>query len=221
MGVGLTPREAMEFYDRWGAKQDLQAFYENPAVEDLIAHAAFGEAQAVFEFGCGTGRLAEELLAHRLPAGSRYLGMDVSSTMVELARRRLLPWGGRAQVQLSDGSTRLPLPAGLFDRFVSTYVLDLLGPEDTQSLLAEAHRILSGEGRLCLVSLTYGSTLLGRVVSWGWERIYKLRPRLVGGCRPVRLSDYLGLGGWEIDYANVVTSFGISSEILIARSIGV
>ena len=32
------------------------AYYEDPATEDLIAHAALSEAQAVCEFGCGTGR---------------------------------------------------------------------------------------------------------------------------------------------------------------------
>jgi hypothetical protein len=39
----------------------------------LIAHVGFGEAHAVFEFGCGTARFAEELLADHLPPDSRYV----------------------------------------------------------------------------------------------------------------------------------------------------
>src|SRR5260221_3129440 len=51
----LTHGQARAFYDWMGAKQDWQAFYEKRATRDLIAHASFETAQAVFEFGCGTG----------------------------------------------------------------------------------------------------------------------------------------------------------------------
>ncbi len=63
------PREQVRaFYDRFGAKQDSQAFYEDAATADLILNAELGAARAVFEFGCGTGRFAEKLLAEHLPA---------------------------------------------------------------------------------------------------------------------------------------------------------
>ena len=47
MGGVLSHKEARAFYDRFGAKQDLQSFYEDPAVERLIAHADFANASAV------------------------------------------------------------------------------------------------------------------------------------------------------------------------------
>ena len=50
----LTHLQAQAFYDRMGKKQDWQAFYEAKAIHDLIRHASFETAQAVFEFGCGT-----------------------------------------------------------------------------------------------------------------------------------------------------------------------
>jgi ubiquinone/menaquinone biosynthesis C-methylase UbiE len=49
-------------------------------------------------------------------------------------------------VELSDGSPRLPAGDGEYDRFVSTYVLDLLSAADTVDLLAEAHRVLRPGG---------------------------------------------------------------------------
>ncbi|MGE5248130.1 MAG: class I SAM-dependent methyltransferase, partial [Verrucomicrobiota bacterium] len=80
----LSHEEARAFYDRFGAKQDWQRFYEDRAIADLIAHASFGKAGAVLEFGSGTGRLAETLLARHLPPTARYLALDVSGTMVSL-----------------------------------------------------------------------------------------------------------------------------------------
>jgi ubiquinone/menaquinone biosynthesis C-methylase UbiE len=219
-GRTFTADEAKRFYDRFGRKQDLQAFYEDPAVGGLIAHGDFAHATAVFEFGCGTGRLAERLLRSHLPEGSTYLGVDISSTMVGLARDRLRPWSKRAQVQLSSGSTLLTQPPQSVDRFVATYVLDLLSIQDIRTLLAEARRILRPDGLLCLVSLTEGTAPLAALVSWAWKRLYSLSPSLLGGCRPVRLGTLLALGEWRIRYSTVVTTWGISSEILVAEVLG-
>src|SRR5260370_38888685 len=46
----LTHGQARAFYDWMGAKQDWQAFYEERAAQDLVAHAVFENSQA--GFGC-------------------------------------------------------------------------------------------------------------------------------------------------------------------------
>jgi trans-aconitate methyltransferase len=145
MGVGekphdryLSPEQAKRFYDRLGARQDWQGFYENAALQELIAHAGFDSARSVFEFGCGTGAFAARLLQQHLPADARYTGLDVSSTMVSLARKRLQPWPERAHVHQSDGSFRIHQADRSFDRFVSNYVFDLLAPGFAEQLLLEA-----------------------------------------------------------------------------------
>jgi ubiquinone/menaquinone biosynthesis C-methylase UbiE len=212
----LTHQQATAFYDRLGAKQDWQAFYEAPATRDLIAHASFETAQSVFEFGCGTGVFAERVLARHLPPQATYLAVDSSSTMVRLAQARLARFGERVAVRQTDGSLQLDEVSGPFERFVSTFVLDLLSAADTAQLLAEAHRLLAPEGRLCLVSLTRGSIPLVRLVTWVWTRIHALQPRLVGGCRPVELLDCLPGTHWRVDYARVITRFGVPSEFVVA-----
>ena len=78
----LTASEAEAYYNRFGKKQDSQGFYEDPALDDLIAHANFQDAQRVFEFGCGTGKFAARLLAEHLPTSATYLGCDVSPVMI-------------------------------------------------------------------------------------------------------------------------------------------
>ena len=82
----LTHQQATTFYNHLGAKQDWQAFFEALATRELIAHASFETAQAVFEFGCGTGAFAELVLSHHLPPQARYLAVDSSATMVRLTQ---------------------------------------------------------------------------------------------------------------------------------------
>lgn len=211
----LTPFEAQAFYDRFGRKQDTQGFYENPALDDLISHADFHAAQKVFEFGCGTGKFASRLLGKHLSSSARFLGCDVSPTMVNLATQQLMPYSERATVVRSDGRIRFPLSDQSVDRVISNYVLDLLSEEDILKVFAEAHRALTSGGKLCLVSLTKGVTLLSRIVSSLWEAVFRMRASLIGGCRPIRLESYVDQKCWQIEYQKVITAFGVPSEVLI------
>ncbi|MGE5347322.1 MAG: class I SAM-dependent methyltransferase [Acidithiobacillales bacterium] len=215
MSRTLTPSEARAFYDRFGSKQDLQRFYEDPAIEVLLSRAAFEEAVSVVEVGCGTGRLAERLLRERLPAGATYDGFDISSTMVNLAEGRLAPWDDRAHVHLTDGSPSLPLADRSCDRFLCAYILDLLSEDDIRSVLGEARRVLVPGGRLCVVTLTHGQSLVSRIVSLAWRWAHRLNPRLVGGCRPLRLMEFAG-AGWRVLHREVVCTIGICTEVLVA-----
>jgi len=212
----LSHEEARAFYDRFGSKQDSQAFYEDRAVEDLIGHADLAHAVRVLEFGCGTGRLALRLLSRELPREARYLGLDVSSTMVALASSRLSPYRDRAEVRPSDGSVALPVPDASVDRVVSTYVTDLLSDADVGALLGEARRVLVPDGRLCLVGITHGVGLVGRVVSRGWSAVHRLLPSLVGGCRPMSLAPRVTGPDWAIVHSAVIQAWGIPSEVLVA-----
>lgn len=219
MGRTLSHAEARSFYDQFGAKQDAQEFYEGQALAALIAHLDLGNARSVIEFGCGTGRFAAQLLADHLPAEARYLGIDISTTMVELSRGRLARFGARAEVRQSDGSPEVAAEEGACDRFLSTYVLDLLSEDEIDAVLATAHRVLAPGGLLGVASLSRGTTPASRLVTWVWERIHGLRPSLVGGCRPIAVADHLRADRWRIRHRGLVTPFGIASEIVVAERI--
>jgi SAM-dependent methyltransferase len=212
----LSYAEAKQFYDRLGSRQDRQAFYEDPAVDEMIAHSRLEAAGAVCEFGCGTGRLAARLLADCLPTNATYLALDISDEMVRLATARLAPWAGRARVVQTAGRPLIPHGEQGFDRLLSAYVLDLLSDDDIAALLAEAHRVLRPGGLLCLVGLTFGTTWWSRAVTALWQRIHGWRPRWLGGCRPVALRGGLDRQSWQPVHHAVRNSFGICSEILVA-----
>lgn len=216
----LTRPQARSFYDRFGSKQDAQAFYEDEALDDLVAHAEFEQAEKVFEFGFGTGRFASRLLEKHLPASAAYFGIDLSKTMTGLARQHIAPYAERAKLAQSDGSIYFPLPDHSIDRVVSTYVFDLLPGSDIREAVSEAHRVLKPGGKLCLVSLTPGVTFASRMVCAWWSAVFRLHASLVGGCRPIRLEAFLDQHTWSLDYRHVVTQFGVPSEVLIATPRG-
>jgi ubiquinone/menaquinone biosynthesis C-methylase UbiE len=213
--ASFTSTDAQRFYDRFGKKQDLQ-FYENAAIERLLVFGDFEHASSVFELGCGTGRLAERLLHDYLPAGSCYVGVDISATMVRLTDERLTPWRHRAQVRRSDGTTRWLEGDGACDRFVAIYVMDLLEEAAQVDVLREAHRLLAPQGLLCVVAMTEGQTAISRALCATWKAVHTWKPTLVGGCRPVRVDAFLDATMWRMEHKEVVSSWGICSEVAIA-----
>lgn len=211
----LDTSAAQAYYDRFGKKQDSQGFYEDPALDELVAHADFPGSQRVFEFGCGTGKFAGRLLAKHLPPTASYVGCDISPVMIGLAKNRLETYAGRAQVMLSDGAVQFPLPARSTDRVVSSYVLDLLSEADIGRFFSESCRVLVPGGRLCIASLTRGVTVASRVVSSLWTSAFRLSPALVGGCRPIQMEPFIDARVWRVLHRRVLTPFGVPSEVLI------
>ena len=215
----LSHQQAKAFYDRFGRKQDSQRFYEDVATEALVRNGGFAEASTILEFGCGTGRFAKGLLEQQLRASAMYVGIDISDTMVALAKERLVRFGARAAVYRTDGSPRLDFGTATFDRFVSNYVLDLLTFEDIRIVLEEAWRVLCEGGLLGLTSLTDGFTPISRVVARVWRAVHAMRPALVGGCRPLSLSELVMRPRWRIRYHERFSTYGVPSEVLVAEKL--
>lgn len=215
-----TIDDIRNFYDRFGRRQDWQGFYEDAALEAMVAHADFAHARAVVELGCGTGRLAARLLTDYLPSDASYIGLDVSNTMVSIASRRLRRFGSRAQVLHTSGTVPGELGVASADRFVATYVFDLLTEEATEGTLCHARRLLTSDGLLAAVSITEDVHGVSRVVMRAWHHLFNSWPLLTGYCRPVRLVPRLLAGSWELVWRGTESSFGIASEIIVARPIG-
>jgi ubiquinone/menaquinone biosynthesis C-methylase UbiE len=216
----LTAEQARAFYDRFGTRQDRQTFYESAALDLLVEHAGIAEAQLVFEFGCGTGRFAVELLRRHLPSTARYLGIDISTTMVRTASERLAAFAPRASAALAAPDPAFPLEDGSADRVVSTYVLDLLPEPAVQQVLSESGRVLRPGGLLCLAGITRGTTVFSRVVMSVWQWAFSVNPAWVGGCRPTSLASLLTASRWTVRFRQVVVAWGVASEVVIASPPG-
>lgn len=204
-------------YDWVGKKLDTQSFYEDRATDELVRRGGFSDAQSVFEFGCGTGRFAARLLGDHLPESATYRAVDLSATMVRVAQARLAPFGDRVEITKTDGEPPSDLPHDSFDRFVSTFVFDLLSEEDIRAVLGLAHHVLRPSGLLCLASLSTGSTRLSKISARLWTGVHRLRPSLVLGCRPIELTPFLPEPDWRIAHHVALTPFGLPAEVVVAK----
>ncbi len=212
----LPPSDVRSFYDGFGTRQDRQGFYEDPALNALVDHSKLRGARSVFEFGCGTGRFAARLLGKVLPETARYAACDLSPGMIAIARGRLAKFGNRVTLWNSGPAPDFSPGNPPFDFIIATYVLDIMPPEAIKAMLDEAARCLEPAGQLGLISLTIGDTSLSRLTSTAWSAVFRLSPRLVGGCRPIDLWPILEDTGWTIEWHRILRAWTIPSEVVIA-----
>ena len=114
----------------------VNAYYERPAILELAGHVA---GRRILDAGCGSGPLFAALRER----GAIVTGIDSSTKMLELARRRL---GAGAALHLADLGSPLPFAGSSFDDVIASLVLHYL--EDWTAPLAELRRVLTPGGRL-------------------------------------------------------------------------
>ncbi len=145
----------------------------------------------VLEVAVGIGHSFFEILK-RVGRDNTIYGLDLSPAMLEKTRK-LATKKGYFNFELREGDARrLPFPNETFDVVYNSYMLDLIPIEDFSVILNEFHRVLKKDGRLILVNLSKkdSSPVL-------MEKIYKLAPYLLGGCRPVLMASFAKQAGFR------------------------
>jgi SAM-dependent methyltransferase len=138
------------------AESDYDNPNGTPVLESFgIAHQAY---RAVFDFGCGCGRQARQLL-QQTPRPSRYVGIDVRGELIEWCRDHLAPIDPAfrflhhdvyAPAYAPGNSLRLALPfpveSGAFPLVLANSVFTHLSRGQTEYYLTEVARILTPDG---------------------------------------------------------------------------
>lgn len=114
---------------------------------------AVSPGDRVLDVGCGPGYLTSEIAALVGPDGE-VAGIDISASMLALARRRCAGAGGR--VTLREGRCEdVPFPDASFDAAVSVQVYEYV--EDIERALAELYRVLRPGGRAVILDTDWDS----------------------------------------------------------------
>jgi phospholipid N-methyltransferase len=218
-----TSAAVVKFYDMFGAilMNDLYHHtFEARAMFDMVDHCGFHGGQIVLEVGPGSGFLADQILA-RVP-DLFYVGVDSSKSLQRKATQRLKPYidGGTAEVHFANDSFAfLEEWDSPVDRYIFTYVLDLLPKTDIDRFARLLRSKLQSRrsSKICIVNLTYGYTPLSRMVTNSWQLLYRyLGGAAVGGCRPLQIADYFRPEeGYRLDYLSRVVSTGLPSEVAV------
>jgi len=115
----------------------------------LLLMEGLKPTDTVIDFGCGTGRLAVQVIPRLV--GGRYIGVDISKTMLDRARTQVAETvrDHRCDVLwLNQTTPEFPFPDLSIDMICAFSVFTHLEHEDSYRYLKDARRIVRAGGRL-------------------------------------------------------------------------
>ena len=211
--VTRTKAQAKESYDRMSPFYDyfagvFEQKYRNMALKRL--NITGGET--VLEVGFGTGHCLKQM-AETVGEGGRVYGIDISSGMLAVSRRRLEKAGLWNRVELTcDDALKMPYADNKFDAVFTSFALELFDVPEIPRVLAEVRRVLKPNGRVGVISMSKAdgtSPLLG----W-YEWFHQILPQYVD-CRPIHVEQSIKDAGFGIQYKQRVSLWGLPGEIVI------
>jgi len=179
------------------------------AVESLSVE----EGETVLDIGFGTGHCLKRVAESVGQTGKAY-GVDISSGMLEVTRKRLDKAGLIDRVELYCGdAASLPYGDNTFDAVFMSFTLELFDTPEIPRLLEEVKRVLKPRGRIGVASMSKenGEPLLLRLYEWA----HRKWPKYID-CRPIYLEQSLRDAGYEIGKKEKVKLFGLPVEIVVA-----
>ena len=198
-----TYRKIARIYDLWAW------LTESKARDRCLALAAIRDGEDVLEVAVGTGLAFEKILAAN-PSG-RNEGIDLTEAMLIRAASRAAK-SGSSNYRLEVGDAYdLDFADNSFDVVVNNYMFDLLPQQDFPKVLEEFKRVLRPGGRLAIVNMAKGERWYNGI----WERIYRINPALLGGCRGVSLLSQIEACGFKQTRREYISELTFPSEIVI------
>jgi demethylmenaquinone methyltransferase/2-methoxy-6-polyprenyl-1,4-benzoquinol methylase len=213
--VTRSKYDAKRFYDGISRIYDLfSGPFERKHVEEALALLSPEESELVLEVGFGTGHALKDL-GERVGEAGFVVGIDISTGMVQVARKRLKTLDLVDRVCLCCGDAGvLPFRGGVFDASFMGFTLELFDTPEIPKVLGEARRVLSTGGRLGVVSLSKEGrrSTASRLYEWAhgkWPVVFD--------CRPIYLEASLREAGYGIITSELSGMMGLPVGIVVAE----
>jgi len=212
--VSRTKEDAKRVYDRISRLYDLlTGAFERKYTERALTRVNIQEGETVLEIGYGTGHCLKRIAESVGPSGKVY-GIDISSSMMEITKKRLEKAGLTDRVELYCGdASSLPFDDNIFDSVLMTFTLELFDTPEIPKVLEQIKRVLKPGGRLGVASMSKenGDSLFLRLYEWMHDKW----PKYVD-CRPIYVERSLIDVGYQIKNKEKVNLFRLPGEIVVA-----
>ncbi len=217
MRVTRTRTQAKASYDRMSPFYDcIAGIYEQKYKNMALKRLNVTQGEVVLEVGFGTGHCLRHM-AEAVGETGKVYGIDISSGMLAVSRRRLEKAGLGERVELvNDDALKMPYAADQFDAVFTSFTLELFDSPEIPQVLAEVKRVLKPAGRLGVISMSKGEedTKLLRLYEWLHTKI----PEYVD-CRPIFVQESVENAGFHILNVTDVSLMGLSGQLVLAEKL--
>jgi demethylmenaquinone methyltransferase/2-methoxy-6-polyprenyl-1,4-benzoquinol methylase len=212
--VPRTREEARRTYDRISRYYDyLAGPFERKYAEMALERLSIGKGETVLEIGFGTGHCLERIAESVGPKG-KPCGIDISTGMMEISRKRLEKAGLGDRVELFCGdAASLPFDDTAFDAVFMSFTLELFDTPEIPKVLEQVKRVLKPEGRLAVASISRenGQSIFLRLYEWAHSKW----PKYID-CRPIYVERSLIDAGYQIRSKEKVKISRLPAEVIVA-----
>jgi ubiquinone/menaquinone biosynthesis C-methylase UbiE len=154
-----------------GVVGDAGSYQREVILPNVLRLLELKKGDDMLDVGCGEGMFAREFYK----TGASVAGIEISSELVEVARRKSPPV---IIYRIGDAKNLSFLNDNVFDAAAS--VLALQNMDDLNAAFREVRRVLKKDGRLLIV-LNHPMFRVPKFSSWGWDDEQKVQYRRIDG----------------------------------------
>lgn len=174
-----------------------------PGRKALAAGVSAVHPKTLLEVGVGTG-----LLLERYPSDTAITGIDVSESMLEVARRRTAPRDQNRIRLMTMNAEAMSFPDGSFDCVTLPYVLSVT--PDPDRLIAEVRRVCRKDGKIFVLNHFSGSRFW-----WLLEQIARPISDRIGFRSTFEYQHEILAHDWQVERVTPTNFRGLSKLIEI------
>jgi ubiquinone/menaquinone biosynthesis C-methylase UbiE len=195
------------YYDVWAH------FTEKKAQDKAIEISNIKDGLTILDVAVGTGNLFKRILKRN--SSGFNIGIDISKGMLTKAKSKLSKQPSQ-NYSLEIGSAfNIKMDNHTVDILFNNYMFDLIPFNQMGSIINEFFRVLKPGGKLVLVNMTKAERFGAGV----YERIYRIYPLVMGGCRGVKQNNLLTEYGFKVITREYVQQMLFPSEVILATKL--